>query len=34
MSLEQFQHLYDLAGQTHSKVGGFIAYLLRSDRTR
>lgn len=29
----QFQRLYDLAAQAHSKVGGFIAYLLRSQRT-
>ena len=30
---DQFQRLYDLAGQTRSKVGAFIANLLRSERT-
>ena len=30
---DQFQRLYDLAGQAHAKVGAFIAYLLRSERT-
>ena len=30
----QFQQLYDLAGQAHAKVGGFIAYLAKSERTR
>ena len=30
---DQFQRLYNLAGTTHSKVGAFIAYLLRSERT-
>ena len=29
----QFHQLYDLAGQAHSKIGAFIAYLLRSERT-
>ena len=29
---EQFQSLYELAGQARSKVGAFIAYLLRSGR--
>ena len=29
----QFHHLYNLAGQAHAKVGAFIAYLLRSERT-
>lgn len=28
----QFEELYDKAAQAHSKVGGFIAYLLRSKR--
>ena len=31
---DQFQQLYDLASQAHSKIGGFIAYLLGSERTR
>lgn len=31
---ERFQQLYDLAAQVHSKVGAFIAYLLRSERIR
>ena len=30
---DQFQRLYDLAAKVHSKVGAFIAYLLRSERT-
>jgi len=30
---DQFHHLYDLAARIHSKVGAFIAYLLRSERT-
>jgi four helix bundle protein len=29
----QFHQLYNLAGQAHAKVGAFIAYLLRSERT-
>lgn len=29
----QFQELYDLAGHARAKVGGFIAYLLKSERT-
>ncbi|MFC7338077.1 four helix bundle protein [Haloferula chungangensis] len=29
---DQFQQLYELAAQTRSKVGGFIAYLLRSGK--
>ena len=32
LNQEQFQQLYDLAAQAHSKIGGFIAYLLKSDR--
>ena len=32
LSDPQFEHLFDLAEQTRSKIGGFIAYLLRSDR--
>jgi len=31
---DQFQQLYDLALQIHAKIGGFIAYLLKSERTR
>jgi len=34
ISAVQFQQLYDLALQVHSKIGGFIAYLLKSERTR
>jgi len=34
LSQERFQQLYDLAAQAHSKIGGFIAYLLRSERIR
>ena len=34
ISSVQFQQLYDLALQVHSKIGGFIAYLLKSERTR
>lgn len=34
ISQAQFDDLYALAGQAHSKVGAFIAYLLRSERTR
>tara|TARA_R110000850_G_scaffold148339_5_gene270581 strand:+ start:202 stop:432 length:231 start_codon:yes stop_codon:yes gene_type:complete len=30
----QFQQLYDLTAHARSKVGGFIAYLLQSERTR
>jgi four helix bundle protein len=30
----RFQSLYDLTSKAHSKIGGFIAYLLRSERTR
>ena len=30
----QFQKLYDLASQTRSKIGAFIAYLLNSERKR
>jgi len=33
LSQDRFQQLYDLAARTHSKVGAFIAYLLRSKRT-
>jgi four helix bundle protein len=32
LSQTEFDDLYALAGQAHSKVGGFIAYLLRSGR--
>lgn len=28
----QFQQLYDLTAKIHAKIGGFIAYLLKSDR--
>jgi len=34
ISSVQFKQLYDLALQVHSKIGGFIAYLLKSERTR
>ena len=34
ISSVQFQQLYDLALQVHSKIGGFIAYLLKSEITR
>ena len=34
ISSVQFQQLYDLALQVHAKIGGFIAYLLKSERTR
>lgn len=34
ISAVQFQQLYDLALQVHSKIGGFIAYLLKSERIR
>ena len=29
---DQFHQLYDLAALAHSKIGAFIAYLLRSER--
>lgn len=32
ITAELFQEIYDLAGNAHAKIGGFIAYLLRSDR--
>jgi len=34
ISAVQFQQLYDLALQVHSKIGGFIAYVLKSKRIR
>jgi len=34
ISQERFQELYDLSTRVHSKIGGFIAYLLRSERIR
>ena len=34
ISQERFQQLYDLSTRVHSKIGGFIAYLLRSERIR
>jgi four helix bundle protein len=32
ISTEQFQNLYELAKQTHAKIGGFIKYLLQSNK--
>ncbi|BDS07620.1 four helix bundle protein [Oceaniferula spumae] len=29
-----FQEIYDLASQAHSKIGGFIACLIKSERIR
>lgn len=34
ISQEEFNGIYLLSGQTRSKIGGFIAYLLNSDRKR
>lgn len=34
ISKEEFSKLYDLTSQTRSKIGGFITYLLNSDRLR
>lgn len=34
ISQEEFNGIYQLSGQTRSKIGGFIAYLLNSDRKR
>ena len=34
ISQEEFDKIYLLCNQTHSKIGGFIAYLLNSDRKR
>jgi hypothetical protein len=34
ISQEEFDEIYLLCSQTHSKIGGFIAYLLNSDRKR
>jgi four helix bundle protein len=34
ISQEEFDEIYFLCGQTHSKIGGFIAYLLRSNRKK
>ena len=32
ISQSEFDDLYTLAGQAHSKIGGFIAYLTKSGR--
>jgi four helix bundle protein len=32
ISQEKFQELYDLAAHAKAKIGGFIAYLLRSTK--
>ncbi len=34
ISQEEFNEIYLLSGQTRSKIGGFIAYLINSDRKR
>ncbi len=34
ISQKEFDEIYLLCSQTHSKIGGFIAYLLSSDRKR
>lgn len=30
----KFQQIYDLAGEIHSKIGGFIKYLLNYEKSR
>ncbi len=34
ISREQFNELYEMAAQTRAKIGGFISYLLKSERIR
>jgi len=32
LSTEEFKEIYELAAHARAKIGGFIAYLLRSDQ--
>ncbi len=34
ISEAEFDHIYELNSHTRAKIGGFIAYLLKSDRKR